>query len=107
LADFVTDDLRAAMDTEKTRINVTTTGHMSRMAIPTVSGSDEDVVSAIAKQHGEQRWLFIPNTLHLGTLYVSEDLRAEIEAHPACEICGEPTELTFDATGRHQLDFDS
>jgi len=105
LADFVTEQLREAMDVEKTRVNVTTTGHMRRMDVPTVLKSDEELVRAIAERHGTQRWIFIPNTLHLGTLYASEDLRDELERHPGCEICGEPIELMFDAAGRHQLDF--
>jgi hypothetical protein len=48
--------------------------------------------------------MFIPNTLHLGELYVSEDLRDEVAANPLCEIDPEPVELTF-ADGRQQLAF--
>ncbi len=105
LADFATQRLRDAMDAEKTFVNVLTTGHMSRMKIPATLETDEAVIRTIADRYGRSRWMFIPNTLHLGTLYVSEDMREELEKHPACEICGDPIELTFDADGRHQLDF--
>jgi hypothetical protein len=105
LADFVTRSLRADMDEKKTYINVLTTGHMSRMKIPPTLDSDEELIRTIAKRYGRARWMFVPNTLHLGTLFVSEDLREEMQNHPACDVCGDPIELTFDTNGRHQLDF--
>ena len=52
-----------------------------------------------------KRWIFIPNTLHLETLYASEDLRDELAANPLCTVDAEPVELTF-SDGRHQLSFD-
>ena len=59
---------------------------------------------AIEGRFGPRRWVFIPDTLHLGTLFVSEDLANEITAHPRCRIEGPARELGFTA-GRHDLDF--
>ena len=104
LADFVTQRLRDAIDEQKTFINAFTTGEMLRAKIPATLPSDEVLVEKLAERFGPQRWMFIPNTLRLDHLYVSEDLRREVEAHPQCQIDPEPVELTF-RDGRHQLAF--
>ena len=105
LADFITRELRDSIDEEKTLINVLTTGDMARMKIPATMDTDRELIETVARRYGTERWMFIPNTLHLGTLYVTEDLHDEINAHPACEIDGRPVELTFDSDGRHELSF--
>ena len=104
LADFITQKLRDDISEEKTFINVYTTGDMERAKIPATLPNDESLCEKIVERYGSKRWMFIPNTLHLGHLYVSEDLREEIEAHPLCTIDDEPAELTF-KDGRHQLVF--
>lgn len=104
LADFITRRLRDAIDEEKTFLNAFTTGHMDRARIPIPLADDETLVSALARRFGEKRWLMIPNTLHLATLYASMDLRDELAAHPLCTVEPEPIELTFTG-GRYQLQF--
>ncbi len=104
LADFITRRLRDAMDEEKTFINVFTTGDMSRMKIPATFATDEDLVRRVAERFGTERWMVIPNTLHLETLYASPDLKPELESHPACTVDPDPVELVF-VDGRHQLRF--
>lgn len=104
LADFITRDLRDAIDEQKTFLNAFTTGHMDRVKIPMALADDEELVRTIARRYSERRWLFIPNSLHLETLYASEDLRDELAAHPLCTIDPEPIELKF-AHGRHRLSF--
>ncbi len=104
LADFITLRLRDAIDEPKMFLNAFTTGHMGRAKIPMTFANDEELVNTIASRFGERRWLFIPNTLHLGTLYASEDLADELAAHPLCTVDEEPVELTF-ADGRHRLSF--
>jgi hypothetical protein len=96
--------LRDAIDEQKTFINVYTTGDMERAKIPATLPDDQTVVDRIVGRYGTRRWMFIPNTLHLDHLYVSADLRDEIEASPNCTIEGEPFELAF-RDGRHQLPF--
>ncbi len=102
LADFITRRLRDAIDEHKTFLNVYTTGDMGRAKIPATLADDEELVEKVLSRYGDRRWMFIPNTLHLGQLYASTDLRAELEAHPLCEVAPEPVELTFKA-GQHQL----
>ena len=104
LADFCTQRLRDAIDEHKTFINCYTTGDMQRMRIPATLADDEEVVSKIAERYGTSRWMFIPNTLHLGCVYVSEDLQNEIRSNPICDIAEESVELGF-TNGRHDLTF--
>jgi hypothetical protein len=104
LADFCTQRLRDAMNEEKTFINVYTTGDMQRIKIPATLPDDKVLIEKIETRYSSERWMFIPNTLHLGELFVTEDLRQEIEAHPLCEIDPSPVELTFKG-GRHELAF--
>ena len=104
LADFITQRLRDAIDERKTFINVYTTGEMARAKIPATLADDQAVVDKIAHRYGTDRWMFIPNTLHLERLYVTEDLRVEVEQRPRCIVDAEPVELTFQE-GRLQLDF--
>ena len=104
LADFITRRLRDAIDEQKTFLNSFTTGHMDRVKIPTTFRDDEELFESIAGRYGEKGWIVIPNTLHLETLYASEDLRDELAANPICTIDPEPVELRFQ-DGRHQLAF--
>ena len=64
LADFITRELRAAIDEDKTFINVFTTGEMIRMKIPATLPTDEELVKTIRGRFGDEGWMFIPNTLH-------------------------------------------
>jgi hypothetical protein len=104
LADFITRPLRDAIDEQKTFLNTFTTGHMGRAKIPITLANDEELVATLSRRYGPQRWLFIPNTLHLETLYASEDLADELAANPRCEVDGSPQDLEF-ANGRHRLSF--
>lgn len=104
LADFITSRLRDAIDEEKTFINVFTTGEMERAKIPATLSDDETLISRIRQRYGDRRWMFIPNTLHLGVLYVSEDLTDEISNNARCRVDPVPVDLAFE-NGRHQLPF--
>jgi hypothetical protein len=104
LADFITQTLRDAIDEEKTFINVFTTGLMQRCKIPATLKDDETLVRTLVERFGFNRWMFIPNTLHLETLYVSGDLVGELGEHPGCRIESSPINLTFDH-GKIQLPF--
>lgn len=106
LADFITQRLRDAIDERKTFTNVFTTGDMRRMAIPCTLANDEEVVARMRERFGEQRWIFIPNTLHLETLHVSPDLAVELRAGGRCEVDPEPVPLTFSPDGRLLLSYD-
>ncbi len=104
LADFITRRLRDAIDEQKTFVNVFTTGDMERAKIPATLSDDEELVGRIRERFGDARWMFIPNTLHLGELYVTEDIRNELEAHPHCDVDSTPVNLSFEG-GKLGLDF--
>ncbi|MBA3029606.1 MAG: DUF2088 domain-containing protein [Desulfobacteraceae bacterium] len=104
LADVITRRLRNAVDEEKTFINAFTTGEMQRAKIPATLADDEVLISKLRERFGDRRWMFIPNTLHLETLYVTEDLLPEILLNPLCKADPEPVPLRF-CGGRHQLKF--
>jgi len=102
LADFITRRLRSAIDEEKTLVNVLTTGEMIRAKIPATLADDRAMVETIERRYGGARWMFIPNTLHLETLYVSADLADEVRALAHCTVDPEPIEVAF-KDGRLQL----
>jgi hypothetical protein len=104
LADFITRRLRDAIDEEKTFINVFTTGDMERAKIPATLPDDETVVRLLEERFGGRRWVLVHDTLHLDVLFVSEDLKPELESHPLCEVDPAPVDLSF-TDGRHRLDF--
>ncbi len=97
LADFITRRLRDAIDEHKTFVNVYTTGDMERAKIPATLPDDETVVGKIRERYGDSRWMWIPNTLHLGTLHVTEDLVEEVRKNPICTVEDKPVELNFNA----------
>jgi len=102
LADFITRRLRSSMDEEQTLVNVLTTGEMVRAKIPATLADDRAVIETMGRRYGTARWMFIPNTLRLDRLFVSEDLRDEIGANPACEVAQRPRKVVF-RNGRLQL----
>lgn len=101
-ADFITRALRNDIDEYKTLVNTLTTGDMDRAKIPATLADDETLIRTIADRYGKHRWMFIPNTLHLDRLFVSEDLVQELSQHPACSVSATPKELAFE-NGRQQL----
>jgi len=95
-ADFTTRSLRNAMDEGKTFLNAFTTGDMRRMAIPCTLENDEELVAKLIERYGEKGWMFIPNTLHLGTLYCSQDLAEELRSQPNCMVTSTSEALRFE-----------
>lgn len=102
LSDFITRRLRDSIDEKKTFINAFTTGDMQRMAIPCTLEDDEELISKISERFGNGRWMFIPNTLHLEKIFVSEDLAKELQGNPRCRVSSTPTPLSF-SNGRLSL----
>jgi hypothetical protein len=102
LSDFITRRLRDSIDEKKTFINAFTTGDMQRMAIPCTLKDDEELIGKISERFGNRRWMFIPNTLHLEKIFVSEDLAKELQGNPRCRVSSTPTPLSF-SNGRLSL----
>ena len=96
LADFITRELREAIDERKTFLNVFTTGEMRRMAIPCTLDDDREVVEKIRGRFGDRGWMFIPNTLHLGTLYCTGDVAEGLRNHPRCRVSETPVPIEFE-----------
>lgn len=96
LADFITRRLRDAINEEKTFLNTFTTGDMRRMAIPCTLRDDAEVIEKMRERYGSAGWMFIPNTLHLETLYVTEDVAAELRGNPRCSVDELPRELPLE-----------
>ena len=65
---------------------------------------DETLVHCISDRYGGERWMFIADTAHLETLYVSEDLVGELASNADCEVDSEAVDLKF-KKGRHTLRF--
>lgn len=95
LADYITRRLRDDMDEEKTFLNAYTTGDMRRMAIPCTLKDDEEIIHRMVERYGEKGWMFIPNTLHLETLFCTEDVAEKLTANKSCRITSPPAPLTF------------
>ncbi len=104
LADFITKRLRDEIDERKTFINVFTTGEPARGKIPLTFETDEELVTSLEGKYGRKRWMFIPNTLRLDSMFVSGDLIAEIGADAGCVVDPVPVDLVF-AGGRYNLTF--
>lgn len=104
LADTITQRLHDSIDFEKTRINAETTGDMDRIRMCHVAADDQDAMAWCADRSGTDRWLVVPNTLHLGTMYASESLAEELAANPKCIVAGEVVKPRFEG-GRLSIGF--
>jgi hypothetical protein len=104
LADIVHDRLAAKLDTKPTWINALTASTPSAAKLPIHFSTDreclERISTTVGKHHLEDvRIGWIENTLEIATLGLSDNMRAEIECHPALEILAESHALPFDAEG--------
>lgn len=95
LADYITRRLRDDLDEEKTFLNAYTTGDMRRMAIPCTLKDDREVIERMVERYGDKGWMFIPNTLHLETLYCTEDVAEKAVKTHSCRITSPPAPLSF------------
>ena len=104
LADVITKRCRDAIDEHKTAINCLTTGDLGRGKIPLTFADDEELIQALGRRFGEDRWMFISDTAHLSSFYVTAGLCAELASHPQCSVERQPLTLSF-VRGRHTLVF--
>lgn len=96
LADFITRRLRDAIDEKKTFLNVFTTGEMRRMAIPCTLSDDEELISRIRQRFGDEGWMFIPNTLHLESIYCTADIAEKLRNKAECRVSEAEMPLVFE-----------
>jgi hypothetical protein len=104
LADVIHDRVLENIDWNATLINSLTASTPSTVRIPIHFPSDKECLERIAPTVGrtdlrEVRIGWIKNSLEIGDLMLSENMRSEIEANPELEITGDAGAFEFDASG--------
>jgi len=104
MADVVHDRLVEKIDWTPTRINSLTASTPAAIRTPIHFNSDrgclESIMPTVGKFDTTQVTIgWICNSLELGLLALSENLRGEIEKNPALEIVREAEPVPFDAAG--------
>jgi hypothetical protein len=104
MADIVHDRLLEAIDWHPTRINSLTASTPTAIRTPIHYPTDRECLERIAPTVGkvdlvEVTYGWIRNSLELGFLKLSENLRDEISKNPLLEIVGPAEEIDFDAAG--------
>lgn len=104
LADVVTDRLVAAVDWRPTYANAFTSLFTATIQTPAHFPTDRECLQRLLPTVGridlrDVTIGWIHNSLELGVLGVSEQLRPVVERNPQLEILGPPCELEFDPDG--------
>lgn len=104
LADVIHDRVLEKVDVNAGRINAMTSGSLAAVRTPLHFPSDREAMELLMATVGkfdpaEITLGWIRNTLELGTLALSENLREEIGKNPLLEIAGPAFDLAFDAAG--------
>ncbi|MFZ7102366.1 MAG: hypothetical protein ACOWWO_06850 [Peptococcaceae bacterium] len=103
-ADVITKRLYDKLDLLKTYINVYTSTALHGGRIPFIIDTDEEALqvaltSCVRVNPKKYRLVYIPNTLFLEHLWVSEYLAGQLKDDPNFEIIGEPESIRFDHEG--------
>jgi hypothetical protein len=104
MADVVHDRLLAQIDWTPTHINSLTASTPAAIRTPIHFSSDRECLEKIWPTVGVHRQEEvtigrIANSLEIGILQITENLRSHIEANPNLEILGDAEELDFDRGG--------
>lgn len=104
MADMIHDRLLAKVDPEPTWVNAVTSGSLAAVKTPIHYSSDKKCIETLAQTVGkadtqEVTVAWIRNSLDLGYLAMSENLRPRIEENPALEIEEPAFSLDFDGDG--------
>ena len=104
MADVVHDRLLAKIDWNPTQINSLTASTPAAIRTPMHFASDrvclEKIAPTVGKFSGKDVTIgWIRNSMELGLLGLTENLRPMIQANPALEILGEAKDWEFDAEG--------
>ncbi|KJS84384.1 MAG: hypothetical protein JM58_11100 [Peptococcaceae bacterium BICA1-8] len=103
-ADVITKRAYEKINLMKTYINIYTSTALHGGRIPVTIDTDEEAIqvaltSCVRVYPDKYRIVYIPNTLYLEDLWVSEPLAQTLKNSPDFEIIGEPEEIEFDAEG--------
>ncbi len=104
MADVVHDRLLQKVDWNATWINSLTASTPAAIRTPIHFPTDRECLSRIAPTVGKLdlanvTYGWIKNSLEIGVLKLSENLRDQIQANPMLEILGSSEELEFDEAG--------
>jgi len=104
MAEVIHDRLLQKIDWHPTHINSLTASTPTAIRTPIHFASDRECLERIAPTVGkvdlsEVTYGWIKNTMELGFLKLSENLRAEIRKNPVLEILGEAEQMEFDQAG--------
>ncbi|WP_236561169.1 lactate racemase domain-containing protein [Pontibacillus sp. HMF3514] len=104
LADLTTKRLFDKIHFQAMNENVITSTFLDRAKIPIVLDSDREALQAALRatwgvNDEEARIVRIPNTLHIGELYVSEVIFNEVKDQEHIEVLEEPVDMKFDEAG--------
>lgn len=104
LADLTTERLFNKVDHQKMNENVITSTFLKRASIPIVLPNDKQAIEAAlrgswGKDASTLRFIRIPNTLHLGELYISEALLPDIQNMENIEVISGLAPMDFDKDG--------
>jgi hypothetical protein len=109
MAEVITDRLAAAIDNNATWLNVLTATTPRCGKLPIHFPTDRECIERIAPTLGKPNMAdvrigWIPNSLAVSPIALSENMRAEIEANPRLTILDKPWELAFGADDNLALD---
>jgi hypothetical protein len=104
MADVVSDRLLEKIDWNPTQINSLTASTPAAIRTPVHFATDRECIERIAPTVGridlkDVTYGWIRNSLELGLVALSENLRQQIERDPNLEILGESRPMEFDANG--------
>ncbi|MCH6268224.1 lactate racemase domain-containing protein [Neobacillus citreus] len=104
LADLTTKRLFEKIDIKTMNENVVTSTFLARASIPIVLDNDQEALKAALRATWgvapeQARIVRIPNTLHIGELYVSEVIFNELKDKENIEVLEDLQEMKFDADG--------
>lgn len=104
LCEFCRSELLRQIDTQATRINAITSGHVSAAMLPLDYPTDREMLTQALFNIGltpteQARLMWIPDTLHLAQLECSQAYWTEAVGRPDLEILSEPRDMPFDPSG--------
>jgi hypothetical protein len=102
--DFITRKLFNKIEWNSTYANALTSTVALPVKVPPVMETDRDAILAAiktccARDISRARVVRLRDTLHLGTIHISESMFDEARRTADIEICGEPSAMEFDAKG--------
>ena len=107
IADMITDELRSQIHWESTYINALTSDFLWGIKLPISFPTDRETIAAALRPYPQDhaRAVFVQDTAHLETIYVTPALLQEVRELSTLEVMEEAAPLPFDEEGRLALTF--